>query len=1702
MRKKLLFMMFTMIVSTSIIYAQTTIQVGGQSTEITTLSKTEKGFQFLSTISQIELLPIMSSNGLFYDINANGFSKIYNIGKPQLPNTKKAIQLPYDGTSRIVVKSYDIVEINLNTRGLNRKIMPCQPSYSKSSQPNDIVFQYDQNFYQQNAFNDAPVATIEQIGTSRGVKMAYLVIDPFRYNPVTNVLKVYTNIRVDVIFENHNIALTKAVQEKFYSPVFESGMNSCEMIPLNLNKDALSKYPIKYVIVSSPTFQSTLQPFIEWKTKKGFKVIEAYTNQANVGTTTTSIKSYLQGLYNAGTANDPAPTYVLFVGDVAQIPAFSGTTGTHPTDLYYVTYDGSSDNIPDMYFGRFSATTVAQLQPQIDKTLMYEMFTMPNPNYLDTAFLVAGVDASWSPTHANGQINYASNYFNTTNGFSYVYKHLYPETDNSSFDPVMRTNIGKGVGVANYTAHCSETGWADPSFQTSNIAAMVNKDKYGLIIGNCCLSNKFDETECFGEALLRAVNKGAMAYIGGSNSTLWDEDYYWSVGLRTTINTTPPTYDATKLGAYDRWFHTQNIAENEWYVTNGALIYAGNLAVQASNSSNKKYYWEIYHIMGDPSVMTYLSLPSTLSVSYTNTQNIGVTSLTVTTEPGAYVAVSLNGVLLNAKLADNSGIAQMTFAAINSVDTADVVVTKQNRQPYKGFMYIIAPSTPNDASASLITQISDTYNCINAITPSVTIKNMGTNALTSVNVYFKLDNNAVVHQIWTGNLASMASSQMTFPSFTPTAGSHVVKAWTSMPNNQTDGVLTNDTTTKTFVVNNNAVTADFSANNLSACSPSLSVQFQNLSQNGQYYLWNFGDGSASTDANPSHTYTTNGQFTVTLTTSTTDCGQAEIIKTAYIQVGLSNPVINDTSICGSQSVTLNAVGGNTINWYSTVDGTVPFNTGNTYITPTLSQNTTYYVESTIENVPDTIGYSVNSSSSAFTSSPKHGLYVNCTQAVVLKSAIFKTGTNGAGVRKFSLVNMQGDTIQQVSVNIPNGTNRVDLNLAIPVGVYKILGPSSPNLHRNASGASYPYVMPGVISIDSSTASGTSALAYYYYFYDIIFKQNNCVSQRVPVNVTIGALTPASAGAISGNATVCEGTTSQYSVPTIQDAQNYVWTLPAGFSIVGNANSNTITVSVAAGASNGVIKVKGTNGCGEGSESSKSITVTPLPSSAGTISGSVEICPNTNNIVYTIDPVNNASSYTWTIPSGYTFVGGHTSNTITVNAGANAISDSITVTPNNSCGIGGKSQLMVHVLSAPQLTSFTVSSALVCPGQNDVVFAIDNQGVGTQYHWSLPANSTGSSTTNSIGVSFGANFSGGNVAVFVSNTCGTSNTIFVPVSIYQSLGTAGTISGDNDVCQGTASVTYMIPAITNATEYVWELPAGVIGSSTTNTITLEYTLGATSGNITVFGKNNCYQSNTASLAINVSDLPHMSCSISGSLEVCQNQTNVQYSIPLIDNATSYVWTIPSGATGTSTTNIININFSNSESGVVTVAGVNDCGSGTPVEMNVVVNPNPDASFTQQVNQQNVVFTNTSQNATSYEWQFGDGNSSTLPSPSHSYTQDGTYTIRLIAINDCSSDTTYNQVVINTQGIELNEAGTLFEIYPNPSSTGIFNIAFIAEKSEKIALTITNTLGQIIYTTTITSHVGINTSVIDLSAFSKGLYIFNSSNSTKVQKISIQ
>ena len=691
-----------------------------------------------NTLADFEYFEVNTPLGMFTELFVSGYGKPEKQGGPKLPVLRKLIEIPLGATiqTNVISSAYD--EYTLEELGLQYPILPDQPPAIKSN-PEPPEFVYNNRFYTRNEFLFDELVKVDEMGILRSSRLANLCISPIQYNPVTQTLRFYTNLQVEVIFNNPDIQATNDLKARtnsyFYDGTFKQILN---YKPVQ-TRDYLTKYPVKYVIVSDPMFQTTLQPFIQWKTRKGFKVIEAYTNNPAVGTTTTSIKAYLQGLYNAGTATDPAPSFVLFVGDVAQIPAWQGSG--HVTDLKYCEY--TNDNFPEIYYGRFSATNTTQLLPQINKTLLYEQYLFPDPTYLNEVVMVAGMDSNFGPTHANGQMNYGTTYyFNAAHGLlSNTY--LYPNSGSQAAAIIQ--NVSDGVGFANYTAHCGSSGWSDPSFSNSNVPGLQNLNKYPTMIGNCCQSNKFEESSCFGETLLRANGKGAVAYIGASDYTYWDEDFYWSVGVGTI--SANPTYAGTTLGAYDKMFHENGEAYINWYVTQAQIIFGGNIAVTQGSPSMSQYYWEIYHVMGDPSLVTFFSEAPVSYTTYPPSITLGSSEFTVNTEPYGYAAITKDGVLHGAALADSNGVAQINLIPILEPGNAVIVVTNQNVQPFIDTIPAIYPDeikvvyfnhTINDLNGNPVEQTANG----DSLLLSLAVKNVGYDSTRTDSVVIVISSNS------------------------------------------------------------------------------------------------------------------------------------------------------------------------------------------------------------------------------------------------------------------------------------------------------------------------------------------------------------------------------------------------------------------------------------------------------------------------------------------------------------------------------------------------------------------------------------------------------------------------------------------------------------------------------------------------------------------------------------------------------------------------------------------------------------------------------------------------------------------------------------------------------------------------------------------------------------------------------------------------
>ncbi len=111
----------------------------------------------------------------------------------------------------------------------------------------------------------------------------------------------------------------------------------------------------------------------------------------------------------------------------------------------------------------------------------------------------------------------------------------------------------------------------------------------------------------------------------------------------------------------------------------------------------------------------------------------------------------------------------------------------------------------------------------------------------------------------------------------------------------------------------NGVQADFELAEDTLCVPaSLAITNRSLGANSQ--VWNWGDGTLSSDPNPSKSYASPGQYTITFSVSSTEGCRDTIIKTFTAAPNARLDVIQDTSLCEGDTVQIEASGAELYNW--------------------------------------------------------------------------------------------------------------------------------------------------------------------------------------------------------------------------------------------------------------------------------------------------------------------------------------------------------------------------------------------------------------------------------------------------------------------------------------------------------------------------------------------------------------------------------------------------------------------------------------------------------------------------------------------------------------------------------------------------------------------------------------------------------------------
>ena len=263
-----------------------------------------------------------------------------------------------------------------------------------------------------------------------------------------------------------------------------------------------------------------------------------------------------------------------------------------------------------------------------------------------------------------------------------------------------------------------------------------------------------------------------------------------------------------------------------------------------------------------------------------------------------------------------------------------------------------------------------------------------------------------------------------------------------------------------------------------------------------------------------------------------------------------------------------------------------------------------------------------------------------------------------------------------------------------------------------------------------------------------------------------------------------------------------------------------------------------------------------PNQPGQITGSTQVCQGSSQ-TYSISPVSGATSYTWTLPSGWS--GSSTSTSISATVGDS--DGTITVTANNSCGSSVPTTKGTWVEVPNQISAMTGPTS-VCQGTT-YTYNLSSVIAGSTTAYSLTCPSGWYTVSGGVSGSK-ASFvltagSSGTITFVAQNSCGSvTRTLDVTASTTPPAQPGG-ISGSDLLCGGGGpySLIYSIRPVSGATSYTWILPSGWSGNPAETSILINGV--ENSGTLSVTANNSCGQSTPRTMNIVIASKPTITTS---------------------------------------------------------------------------------------------------------------------------------------------------------------------------------------------------------------------------------------------------
>jgi hypothetical protein len=567
----------------------------------------------------------------------------------------RSIVVPDDAEMAVRVVSSHYVEFE------GMKVAPSKGVMMRNVDPSTVPYSFG-SVYETDGWYPADLAYTRAPYIMRDVRGVVVVVNPIRYNPATRTLRVYDSITLEVSKVGpakanaliHRPAALNTEFRKIYERHF-------------LNYDAISgsRYPVVeeagnmlVICYDDAGFLAAMQPFVDWKNQMGVPCEMVTVTDA--GGTAAGIGSYIEQYYN-----NNGLAYVLLVGDADEVPFFTAAGGASDPTYSLIT----PDEYPDLFVGRFSASSVAHVQTQVLRTMEYEMSPQAGADWYHKGMGVAsnqgpGDDGEYDNVHID---NIRADLL----GFTYTEVDQIYDYTGTAAD--VSNGLNDGRSVINYTGHGSTISWGSTGFSNTHVNALVNDNMLPFIISVACVNGQFTYSSCFAETWLRATNgsepTGAIAMYASSINQSWN-----------------PPMDAQDEVA-DLLVGTSSYGIKRTF---GGLCYNGSSHMIDVYGNDGEDMFLTWHVFGDPSVRVMTDTPVALGVTHDANVDAFASTFDVTVPgvQGALAALYHDGTLYGSALTGPSGVATIDILSpLPENEDVTVTVTSFNAQTYIGSVH-------------------------------------------------------------------------------------------------------------------------------------------------------------------------------------------------------------------------------------------------------------------------------------------------------------------------------------------------------------------------------------------------------------------------------------------------------------------------------------------------------------------------------------------------------------------------------------------------------------------------------------------------------------------------------------------------------------------------------------------------------------------------------------------------------------------------------------------------------------------------------------------------------------------------------------------------------------------------------------------------------------------------------------------------------